>query len=610
MSLNRLIDVAAGREPADVLFRNGRIVVVFANEVVEADVAIADHRIAGVGAGYGNAVRTVDLRGRTLVPGLIDAHLHIESTLLGVAPFADIAAACGTAAVITDPHEIANVLGVDGMRYMINAADGVPLDVYFMASSCVPASGFESPHSVLSGDDLEPLLKAEPRVLGLAEMMNFPGVIHNDPDVHDKIRRTGDRLIDGHAPGLSGQALNAYAAAGIHSEHECTTRDEAAEKLSRGLRIMIREGSQARNLEALLPLVRPDTAHRFMFCTDDKDVEDLLDEGHIDHMVRRAIALGLDPVTVVRVACCTAADAFGLRHLGGIAPGRAASFAIVDDLSSFRVLQTWHNGRLVADEGQRVVASEEGVGTVAKAPSQIRADSTERSANIGDRVRQTVNAGPITSDRFRFQIGETARTTGGAEVPVHTIVVLEDRIDTERGISRLPVSDGPGDSIAAQPDHDLLKIAVLERHHATGRTGVGFVRGFGFSRGAIASTVAHDAHNLVVVGADDRSMATAANRLAAIGGGFCVAEGDTVVAEVPLPIAGLMSDAPAEEVRSQMVAAHAAARDLGGTLRRPFMALSFLSLSVIGRLKLTDQGLVDVDRFALVDVVANEAAGD
>ena len=349
MDLKKLIEVAAGREPADLVLKNGRVVNVFTEEILEGDVAIVGDRIAGVGAYEGR--ETIELDGRHVAPGFIDAHVHIESSLLSVPEFANLVAAHGTAAVITDPHEIANVMGIEGIRYMLDSARHCPVRVYVMLSSCVPASHLESAGANLSANDLRPLLD-DPSVLGLAEMMNFPGVVNGDDGVLDKLRLCAERVIDGHSPGLTGRDLQAYVAAGIGSDHECTTLEEAREKLRTGQHIMIREGSQARNLETLLPLVTPETSHRFMFVTDDKDVEDLLAEGHIDHVVRKAIACGLEPTTAIRMASINAARYFGLRQFGAVAPGYVASLAILDDLRECRVSKVFAEGRLVAEEGR------------------------------------------------------------------------------------------------------------------------------------------------------------------------------------------------------------------------------------------------------------------
>ncbi len=572
MELKRLIDVAAGRTPADLVLRGGTIVNVFSGELLPGDVAIVGDRIAGIGAYDGREV--VDVSGQFVSPGLIDAHVHIESSMLAVPEFARLVSACGTTAVITDPHEIANVMGTEGIRYMLAASKYCPIHVYVMASSCVPASRFESAGAELDALDLEPLL-GDRWVLGLAEMMNYPGVVHGDPDCLAKLEMMGDRPMDGHAPGLSGRDLCAYVATGIGSDHECTGLEEAREKLRHGLAIMIREGSQARNLEALLPLVNPQNLDRFMFCTDDKDVDDLLQQGQIDHMLRMAVAGGLDPVHAIRLATINPARYFGLRHLGAVAPGRLASLALFDDLTSFRVRRVYSAGRLVAEDGRSVVSA-------AESRPQV--------------LRSTINVKWLEPEQFAVP------APSSEPCRVHVIEVLEDRIDTERSIETITPRDG---HLEADPQRDLARIAVIERHRAEGNIGHAFVRGFGLQHGAIASSVGHDSHNLVVVGTNALDMYTAAVHLVKIRGGFCVARDGQTLADVPLPVAGLMSTAGPEELSGQLQRLHAAAADLGGRLRRPFMALSFLTLSVIGKLKITDQGLVDVDAFELIPLTAD-----
>jgi adenine deaminase len=572
METARLIEVAAGREPADVVLRNGHIVNVFANEMIDADVAIAGTRIAGVGRYEGRSV--VDLQGQVVCPGFIDAHVHIESSMLAVPEFARLVSTRGTVAVITDPHEIANVMGTEGIRYMLASSKNAPLYVYVMLSSCVPASPLEGAGAELHAEDLEPLL-ADPWVLGLAEMMNFPGVVAADPAVLSKLQMCRGRVIDGHAPGLSGADLQAYVAAGIDSDHESTTLDEAREKLRLGLHIMIREGSQARNLSALLPLVTAETLDRFMFVTDDKDVEDLLGEGHIDHIIRKSVAAGLPPLWAVRIASFNAARYFGLRGQGAVAPGYLASLAIVDDLEQCRVRRVYHAGRLVAEDGVSVA-----------------------DASGGPRhavVRNTMNTHRIKREHFRVPTGN------GSTPRAHVIEMVEDQLVTGRVVAELPVNGG---SLEADPRQGIAKIAVIDRHQASGRVGLGFIRGFDLKKGALASTVGHDAHNLVVVGMTDDDLYAAAVHTIRMGGGLCAVRDGDVIAEMALPVAGLMSDRPADEAASVLRQLHAVVRDqLGSSLRRPFMALSFMSLSVIGDLKVTDQGLVDVTRFEVIPLV-------
>jgi adenine deaminase len=500
--------------------------------------------------------------------------VHIESSLLSVPEFARVVAAHGTTAIVADPHEFANVMGAEGISYVLREAKYAPIDVYVMLSSCVPASPMETAGAQLTAEDLAPFL-SNPWVLGLAEMMNYPGVIAGDEEVLAKLAMCRERVIDGHAPAVTGAALTAYAAAGIMSDHECTGAEEAAEKMRRGLYIMIREGSQTRNLAALLPLVTPATADRFMFCTDDKDVRDLLEEGQLDYMVRTAIVGGLDPILAVRLAGFNAARYFGLRQAGAVLPGYRADLAVLEDLKNCRVVQTFHRGRLVAEDGQCVVDRPAPQGRAA--------------------LRSSVDVHWIEPKDFAVP------APPGAPPKIHVIHVLENRIDTERSIESAMVCDG---QLVADPSRDLAKLVVIERHRASGEIGRGFVRGFHLKRGAMASSVAHDAHNIIVVGMSDEDMMAAAVRLVKMRGGLIVAAGGNVVAEVPLPIAGLVSDDPAESVASKLRDICAAARQLGCELEQPFMALSFLSLSVIGKLKLTNLGLIDVERFEPISLIS------
>jgi adenine deaminase len=574
VDLKTRTDIAAGREPADLVLKNGRIVNVLSCEIHEGDVAIAGDRIAGIGQYEGH--ETVDLEGQYVCPGFIDGHVHIESSMLSVPEFAKLVAAHGTTAVVTDPHEIANVMGMEGIRFMLASSKYCPIHVYFMVSSSVPASRFESCGGELRALDLLPLL-SDRWVLGLAEMMDYRGVVAGDTDCLDKLGLMDNKPIDGHAPGLSGRDLCAYVAAGIGSDHECTTLEEAREKLRLGMHIMIREGSQARDLEALLPLVRPETLDRFMFVTDDKDVDDLLGEGHLDHLVRRAVQAGMSPIHAIKLVTVNPARYFGLDQFGAVAPGKLASLAILEDLESCRVSRVYHAGQLVATGG---VA--------------IDRDAGKQRAPI---LRSSINVQWLEPAELAIKAPPDA-----AECNVHVIEVRDGHIDTERSIEKMKVVRG---LLHADPKRDLCKLAVIERHQASGNTGLGFVRGFGFSGGAIASSVGHDSHNLVIAGTNDHDMFTAAVHLVKIRGGLCVVKDGTVLADVTLPIGGLMSNEAPQTLSAQLRALHEAAQALGGTLRRPFMALSFLSLSVIGALKLTDQGLVDVEQFKLIDLVAD-----
>jgi adenine deaminase len=584
------IDVAAGRRPADLVLKGGKVVNVVSHEIYEADVAIVHDQIAAIGSYDG--LNTVHLSGRCVCPGFIDAHVHIESSLLSVPEFARVVCAHGTTAVCADPHEFANVMGTEGISFVLRSAKYAPIDIFVMLSSCVPASPLESAGAELTAEDLEPYL-ANPWVLGLAEMMNYPGVIAADGDVLSKVAMSANRVVDGHAPMVRGRDLMAYAASGIMSDHECTTAAEAAEKLRAGFYVMIREGSQTRNLKALLPLVTPASADRFMFCTDDKDVQDLLEEGQIDYMVRTSIGLGLDPILAIRLAAYNASRYFGLRQTGAVLPGYRANLTVLEDLRSCRVTEVFYRGQLVAEGGRCTAGAAPPQG---RAP--IRSSINVRWIELKD--FEIPCSAPRADDRAADP--SAAESSGAAPPKIHVIHVLENRIDTERSLEPATVREG---QLVADPQRDLAKMIVLERHRASGEIGRGFVRGFGLRAGAIASSVAHDAHNLIVVGMSDADMLKAAVRLVKLRGGLVVVRDDEVLAEVPLPIAGLVSDEPAETVARRLKELSAAARKLGCPLDQPFMALSFLSLSVIGKLKLTNQGLIDVERFEPIPLVAS-----
>jgi adenine deaminase len=573
LNLPELLAAARGERPGDLLLRNGKIVNVFSGEIEEADVLIAGGRIAGLGPGY-DAAEVVDLAGSYVLPGLIDAHVHIESSLCVPAQFARAVVPHGVTTAVVDPHEIANVAGVAGVQYMQRAARHLPLHVVIMAPSCVPATHMETSGATLNSDDLAILL-SEGVVHGLAEVMNYPGVVAGERSVLSKLSAFRGRPIDGHAPGLGGQSLNAYAAAGIGSEHECTTVEEATEKLARGLHIFIREATNAHNLHTLLPMITPQNSRRISFCTDDRMPGDLLDQGSIDYMVREAIAFGIDPVEAVRMATLNTAEWFGLSNRGAIAPGRFADLLVVDDLRHFTPQRVYVAGELVAEAG--------------RVRREIGATPVGSDGSSSNPISDSVN---VNWQAVNFQIparGARARVIG----------VRENQLVTDARILEIPAVDGMA---VADVARDILKIAVIERHHASGAQGLGFIQGIGLGAGAMAGTVAHDHHNLVVIGADDASMLAAARRVSEIGGGLALALGDEIVAELPLPVAGLMSDQPVEEVRRAYDALLDAARSQGSELHDPFMAMSFMALEVIPALKLTDQGLVNVKAFDFVDL--------
>jgi adenine deaminase len=554
----RWMAVARGDEPADLVLAGGRVLSVFTKEWLEVDVAIADGHVVGLGR-YEGRERT-DVGGAYLVPGFIDAHMHIESSKLTVDEFARAVLPHGTTTVVADPHEIANVLGTDGIHWLLDScAAGLPLDVYVMASSSVPASPFESPHRPFNTGDIESLLRRR-RVIGVAEMMNFPGVIAGDPAEVAKLQTGLTDHVDGHAPGVRGPALNAYIAAGIRSDHEATTFEEALEKRRLGMWVMLREASIARNLRDLLPLVKRYGSDRCMFCTDDREPSFIVEEGHINQMVRVAVAEGVAPEDALVMATLNAATYHRLWHLGAIAPGFQADILVLDDLTTF-------NPRQVLKRGA--------------APRFVKLE-------VPEWVRQTVHLASVDASSFYVAAGPRR---------IRVIRVIPSQLLTGTELVEPTTRDG---CVVADPERDLVKIAVLERHHASGRVGLGFATSVGLKQGAFASTVAHDAHNIVMLGVDDEDMAACATRLAEIGGGIVIAEGGRVVEELPLPVAGLMSDQPLAFVHERLRSMEQRLARMGVMMVAPFMTLSFLALSVIPELKITDRGLVDVARFELV----------
>lgn len=566
--LTNRIAAARGDDPADLLLTNLQLVNVYTGEIYPTKIAIKGDRIVGVGEGYA-AAATVDLGGRYVAPGLIDAHVHIESSLCIPPVFAHAALTHGVTSVVTDPHEIANVHGLDGIRFMLDMAAGGPLTMYVNASSCVPATHMETAGAALDADDLASLLD-HPAVIGLAEMMNYPGVFLGVPEVLAKIEAFAGRVLDGHCPGLRGHNLNAYIAAGIASDHECTTVEEAREKLQKGMVIFIRQATNAQNLRPLLPLITPANSRRICWCTDDRQPADLLDDGSIDYMIRVAIAEGgLDPVTAIRMGTLNTADYFRLTDRGGIAPGNRADLFVFSNLDAPRAEMVYAGGQQVARDGALTIDIP--VPSVAPLP---------RSMNINwDAVNFTIPAA-----------GAQARVIGS----------LENQLITEHRIETIQSADG---NALPDPARDILKMAVIERHHASGGMGQGFIHGIGLKRGAIAGTVAHDHHNLVVIGVDDASMLAAARAVDAMGGGLAAVDGARVLAQLPLPVGGLMSDQPIDVVRADLDRLLAVTRrELGSPLHDPFMAMSFMALEVIPSLKLTDVGLVNVDAFEVVDL--------
>src|SRR5829696_6634626 len=552
--------VAQSQEPADLVLAGGTVVDVLSGDTYDADIAIADGVIAGVGS-YPHARERLDVTGKWVCPSFIDAHVHTESALVWLPEFARAVVPHGTGAVVTDPHEIANVAGLTGMEAMRAAARGLPLGIYFTVPSCVPASPWESAGAEFGPAEMAEVLKW-PECVGLGELMNFPGVLAGDEDIARKLAVSAGRRRDGHAPGLRGPELQAYVGAGPGSDHESTTLVEAWEKLRAGQMVMIREGSSARNMAALLPLVTDATYPRCCFCSDDRDAHTLLHDGHMDVTLRQAIASGLDPVRAIRLATWNAADYWRLEGWGAIAPGFRANLVVLDDLREVHVGMTLHDGKIVARDGAMV-------------------DGVVSESAIPDSLRDSVHIAPLSLGDFRLD-PELARVAVG---------VIPGEIATQLLSVEPEVRDGWA---VTTPERDLLKLVCVERHHATGRVGVGYVQGFGLHRGALASSIAHDAHNIIAVGASDGDLLLAIATVAESGGGLATVADGQVLAQMALPVAGILSDRPLSEVAVAYAALENAARGLGSQLPSPFGLLAFLALSVIPQARVTDRGFVRV----------------
>ncbi|MBI5681737.1 MAG: adenine deaminase [Deltaproteobacteria bacterium] len=571
-ALKELITAASGSNPADLLIKNAQIVNVFSGDIEDSSVAIYNGSIAGIGD-Y-NAKRIIDLKGLYLAPGLIDSHIHIESTMLSPSEFAKAVLPRGTTSVITDPHEIANVFGRKGIQYMFDASIGLPLDIYIMLPSCVPATSMETSGARLTAKDLKPFLKYK-NVLGIAEVMNFPGVIAGERGLLEKINLgiENNKRIDGHAPGLSGRKLNGYIASKVSSDHESTTKKEAEEKLKRGLFVMIREGTTEKNLKTLLPIVTKTNSRRFAFVSDDRHPFDLLREGHLDDILRKAVRYGLDPVTAIQLVTINPAQHFGLREIGAIAPGYMADMVVFEDLRDFKTRMVFKKGSLVARDG-RVMAKS----------FPVQKGLLDNSVNI-----DWGRAGGIK-----------LRTKEGL---IKVIQVFQEQIITKKVIDTPAAADG---FVISDIERDILKVVVIERHRKTGNIGIGFVKGFGLKRGAIASSVAHDSHNIVAVGVMDDDILMAAKKVEEMNGGLTVVSDGSIKASIPLPIAGLMSDKPLKQVVESMGKLLNKVKELGCVLPDPFMTMSFLALPVIPEIRLTDKGIVDVGCFKIVSVFGRD----
>ncbi len=564
--------VARGEKPAQKLFKNAQVVNVFSGEVHAANVAVDDGRVIGFGDYEANEI--VDLAGAYLSPSLIEGHFHVESTMVTIPELVRALAPHGTGAMVIDPHEYANVLGMDGIRYVLESSKNLPIDFFIMLPSCIPATHLETAGARFTADDLA-LMIADDRVAGIAELMNYPGVFLGMESELAKIEAGKGKVIDGHAPGLRGKNLNAYALAGVRSDHESTELEEAREKLRAGMHLLVREGSTERNLEHIIALVTPQNAANCSFATDDKLPGDLVGEGHIDHSIRKAIKLGVAPVTAIQMGTINTARYYRLKNHGAIAPRFWADFIVVDDLEKFDVRQTYKKGKLVAENGNYLEARHHKI----------------------EQPRSTMNLSYRAPEDFTVSVPH-----GGNAKKIRVIEIVPQQIVTKCVIEPPKTDNG---QIVADIERDILKLVVVERHRATGNVGVGFVRGFGLKRGALGSTVAHDAHNVVVVGTNDGDITAAIEALVKMRGGQVAVSDGKTIASLPLPIAGLVSDQPLESVMEKIAELNAAAATLGTKLDAPFMTLSFLSLSPIPELKLTDQGLVDSANLKLTSLIVD-----
>ncbi|WP_144696694.1 adenine deaminase [Fictibacillus phosphorivorans] len=573
-SLKKRIDVSTKRMPADVVIKNGKIIDVFNLEVMEGDVAIVDGYIAGIGEYEGN--ETIDAAGKFISPAFIDGHVHIESSMVTPAEFSKVLLAHGVTTVITDPHEIGNVSGVEGISFMLNHSEGLPLDVRVMLPSSVPATPFENAGAVLKASDLEPFL-THPRVLGLAEVMDFPAVFRGDEDMLQKIVSTADqnKMIDGHAAGLDANGINVYRSSMITTDHECSTKEDALDRISRGMFVLIREGSVAKNLRALITAVTPKNARRFLFCTDDKHLDDLVAEGSVDHNVRVAIQEGMDALQAIQLATLNAAECYGLKEKGAVAPGYKADFLLLENLDSIVISDVFVGGKLVAQNGKYK-------------------GSESRSAQPPAALTKSVNMTMIDSEKLSIPI------TDGK--PMHVIEIIPNQIVTKKKVFAATAENG---EFIPSITNDLIKMAVIERHNKTENIGLGVVKGLLIQNGAIASTVAHDSHNLVVAGTNDEDMQVAIEAISKMQGGYVIVKNGAVLASVPLPISGLMSDRPFIEVNDQIIHLKEKLKEIGfsGDFD-PFLTLSFLTLPVIPEIKLTDLGLFDFKIFQHIPVQA------
>lgn len=566
MSLDKLIAVARGTAPADLILANAKIINTFSGEIEEGNIAIYEDRIAGV-SDYKDAKEAIDLKGKYVSPGLINGHVHIESSMLHITRYAEAVVPRGVTGIVTDLHEIANVKGIAGIKYILSCAKSLPLNMYFMAPPCVPATHLETAGACLTPEDIQHALSFD-ETIGLGELMNFPGVLYGDSQVLAKISASHGRVIDGHAPGLGGKDLNAYISSGITSDHESTKLEEAREKLRKGMYVMIREGSSEKNLEELLPLVTDKTYKRCLFVVDDRSCSDLLRDGDIDAVVRKAIKLGLEPVRAIQLATINTAERFRIPNVGAIVPGYMANIVVLSDLRRFKAEMVFHHGKMVARTGKALFTI---------------------SMRANKQMTHTMKVKPFGIERLRIS----------ADTWHHPIIeIVPNQIITKSVNEKAKINHG---TVIADTKRDILKLVVVERHKATGNIGLGLVKGFGIKRGALASSVAHDSHNIVAVGTNDNDLYTAIKEVEALGGGLVVAAGSKVLSALPLPIAGLLSDQTLDKVVKKLEEVEKAAANLGSKLASPFATLSFLALPVIPELRLTDKGLVDVLQFKILE---------
>ncbi|MTI48628.1 MAG: adenine deaminase [Firmicutes bacterium] len=568
LEIKKKIDLAAGRNEPELVLKNAKIVNVFSHEIIQGDVAINEGKIVGIGE-Y-KSENEIDMEGKYIAPGLIDGHVHIESSMVAPPQFARTVVPRGTTTIIADPHEIANVLGMEGIRYMIDTSEGLPMNIFFMLPSCVPATSFEHSGAILGADKLEELINHD-RVLGLGELMDYPSVIAGNEDTIQKIEIAKNKIIDGHGPDISGKNLNAYVIAGVETEHECSTVEEMINRLRLGMYILIREGSAARNLETLIRAVNQENSRRCLFCTDDKHPEDILEKGHIDYNVRLAVKNGVDPITAIQMGTINAAECYGLKNIGAIAPGYDADIIVFDNLKEFNILEVFKKGQKVAEDQKALFEVKE-----------------IDNSNVVD----TVRIKEISKEDLELSITSDV---------VNVIRLLPHSLVTEKVVRKVENENG---KFKYHKNLDILKMAVIERHNATGNIGLGLVEDFKLKGGAIASTIAHDSHNIIVIGDNDEDMLAAINEVSRVGGGITICSGDKPVKTLPLPIAGLISKNSMEDVDSELKEMLNIAYNQLGVSEKidPFMTLAFLALPVIPDIKVTDKGLFDVTKFDFIDI--------